>query len=357
MSGALNFAALIPGIKPERGFGLNAQDVAGVRNTQQIYMSGRGTSPLESGLYLDGLNVDTMANDGATKQYMNPMEAAETTFTTSGMGAESGQGGIRINIIPRDGGNTLSGSFFAGGTNRDLTWENFNNRMGSMGIRGPADNDEYGQTALESGTPKISKVYDINGAVGGPLVRDKLWFFTSYRDWGADDITLNALNRDGTPAVDDSRMNSLLLRVTYQASTRNKFASSFDRIWKRRFHQMGFFGGADTDRLTASRTTEPNINYYTGTAKWTPTLTSRSLLEVGWSGVGQALRSWNQEGITQSRPSDFFQCLSTPCAPSGPAEIAAQSVGGDPWFSVLHRDDDRLLGLNYTRIFDFAVVP
>ena len=342
-----NFAALVPGIKPELGFGLNAQDIAGSRNTQQVYMSGRGASPLDSGLYVDGLDVNTMANDGATKQYMNPMEAAETTFTTSGMGAEAGSSGIRINIIPRDGGNTLSGQGFLGGTNRDMTWENFNPRMGAMGIRGPASDLEYGQTidgqGLESGTPKIHKIYDANVAIGGPILRDKLWFYTSYRDWSSDNIELNTFNRDGSPAIDDTRMNSILARITYQADSRNKFASSFDRIFKRQPHQFG----VNTDRETASRTTEPNINYYTATAKWTSTVSSRSLLELGWSGIGQAWRSVNQAGIDQTRPTNFFQCLSTPCAPSGAAEIAAQGVGGDPWFSILSRNDERLESLRY----------
>ena len=168
-----NFAALVPGIKPELGFGQNAQDIAGSRNTQQVYMSGRGTSPLESGLYVDGLDVNTMSNDGATKQYMNPMEAAETTFTT-GMDAESGTSGIRINIIPKDGGNDMSVQFFGGGTNRDMTWENFNPTMGAMGIRGPADDETYGTSGLESGTPKIHKIYDANAGIGGPILRGQV---------------------------------------------------------------------------------------------------------------------------------------------------------------------------------------
>ena len=338
-----NFAALVPGIKPELGFGLNAQDIAGSRNTQQVYMSGRGTSPLESGLYVDGLDVNTMANDGATKQYMNPMEAAETTFTTSGMGAESGTSGIRINIIPRDGGNNLSGQFFGGGTQRGMTFENFNSRMGAMGIRGPSDDEVYGVEGAESGTPKISKVYDVNVGIGGPILRDKLWFYSSYRDWGSDNIELNTFNRDGSPAVDDSRMNSILLRLTTQLGTRNKLASSFDRIWKRRPHQFG----PDIDRETASRTTSPEINYYTATAKWTSTVSNRSLIELGWSGIGQAWRSSSQEGIDKPRPSIVAQCLSTPCAPQGAADFAAQSVGGDPWYSVLRRSDQRLESLRY----------
>ena len=302
-------------------------------------MSGRGTSPLESGLYVDGLDVNTMSNDGATKQYMNPMEAAETTFTTSGMDAESGTSGICINIIPRDGGNDMSVQFFGGGTNRDMTFENFNPTMGAMGIRGPADDETHGVSGLESGTPKIHKIYDANVVIGGPILRDRLWYYSTYRDWGADTIELNSLNRDGSPAIDDSRMNSILLRLTSQLTARDKLSASFDRIFKRRTHQFG----PNTDRETASKTTEPNINYYTATAKWTSSVSNRGLLEVGWSGIGQAWRSANQVGIDQPRPQNVRQCIMTPCVPAS-LDLAdpAQFAGGDPWYNVLRRRDGRL---------------
>ena len=338
-----SFAALIPGIQTSEGFGGNRQDIAGNRNTNQQYIAGGGQSSLETGVFLEGLDVNSMRHDGATKQYMNPMQAAETTFTTTGMGAESGQSGIRINIIPRDGGNTLSGSFYAGGTQERLMSENFNETMGYMGIRGPEDNAQFGQPGLRSGTPKIDKVWDVNGAVGGPLVRDRLWYYTSYRDWGSNAIQQNALNRDGTPSIADSHANDILLRLTTQATARNKFAVSFDKIFRRRPH----ITGTDVDRETAS-TRQSSINRYTATAKYTSTISSRSLLEVGWSAVGAAFKSANQEGISQPVPTAFQQCLSTPCVPASLALAdPAQFAGGDRWYSLLSRDDDRLGGLRY----------
>lgn len=90
-------------------------------------------------------------------------------------------------------------------------------------------------------------------------------------------------------------MNSILFRLTSQLTSRDKVSASFDRIFKRQPHQFG----PNTDRETASKTTEPNINYYTATAKWTSSVSNRGLLEVGWSGVGQAWRSANQVGIDQ----------------------------------------------------------
>ena len=338
-----SFAALVPGIQTGEGFGGNRQDIAGTRSTNQQYIQGGGQSSIETGVFLEGLDVNSMSNDGATKQYMNPMQAAETTFTTSGMGADTGQSGIRINIIPQDGGNTVSGSFFLGGTAESLMSENFNRTMGAYGIRGPEDDPEFGIPGLRSGTPKIDKIWDINGAVGGPILRDKLWFFASYRDWGSNSITQNALNRDGSPSIDDSHANSLLVRLTSQLNTRNKVAVSFDKIARRRPH----ITGTDIDRLTAS-TNQSSINDYTATAKWTATVSTRQLLELGWSAVGSATKSSNQAGISLQRPTAFQQCLATPCVPASLALAdPAQFAGGNPWYSVLSRDDSRLEGLRY----------
>ena len=323
-----SFAALIPGVKV-----LNP-DVGGTEAMQQSLMFGRGASSRQTTVEVDGLNSNTMNDDGRFKQYNNPQMTSEITITTTGMNAETSAGGLRMNIIPREGGNTLSGSVFAGGTPRQWNWDNWNQHLGDLNVT-PVDPE----TGL-SGVPRVSKIYDVNMALGGPIINDKLWFFGAYRDWSTDEVILNALTRDGEPAIDDNRINSMLLRLTYQANTNNKISSYFDRIFKRRFHQFG----ANEDRLTGSATTEPNINYYQGNAKWTSTLSSRMLFETGISFVGQALRTGNQADITVERPTAFQSCLSTPCAPSGTAADALQGLGGvaDPWYTNIRRDDGRL---------------
>ena len=329
------FAALVPGVK------ILTPDVGGTTAMQQNLMFGRGASSRQTTVEVDGLMANSFLDDGRFKQYMNPQMTAETSFTTSGMNAETGHGGLRINIIPREGGNVFSGSFFAGGTPRAWQNDNWNERLGSLGVRGPEDlaplfNAVAGQP---SGVPRVAKIYDVNGAFGGPIFQDRLWFFASYRDWGTDNVELNAIDREGEPAIDDNRINSGLLRLTYQANTSNKFAAYLDRISKRRFHQFG----ANEDRLTASATTQPNINYYTAHAKWTSSLSSRMLLEVGWSAVGEALRSNNQEGITVPQPAGRAQCLSTPCAPGSGADLQGfMGATADPWYTNLRRDDRRL---------------
>lgn len=331
-----SFAALVPGVKPLR------PDIGGSRAMQQSLMFGRGASSRQTTVEVDGMNANTFNDDGRFKQYHNPQMTQEVSFTTTGMNAETGHGGLRMNIIPREGGNTLSGSLFAGYTPGNFVSDNWNERLGMLGIRGPEDHPEYGVPGQDSGTPKLTNVYDVNAGLGGPIMRDRLWFFTSYRDWSTDEVILNAVDRQGNPAIDDNRINSGMLRLTWQVNDRNKWSAYLDRIFKRRFHQFG----ANTDRDTASTTTEPNINYYTSNSKWTSTVSSRVLLEMGISFVGQALRDANQPGITVPRPENLTQCIETPCFSGDPAQ-GAHGNPIDPWYANVRKSASRLGGYNW----------
>jgi len=80
-------------------------------------------------------------------------------------------GGVRLNMIPKEGGNRYSGAFF--GAWSDGAWQS-DNLTQSLKDRGLSVPD------------RISKIYDFNASFGGPLRQDKLWVFTSARRWGVD---------------------------------------------------------------------------------------------------------------------------------------------------------------------------
>jgi hypothetical protein len=76
-----------------------------------------------------------------------------------------------MNVVPRDGGNLFSGMFIAEGTNNDFqTKDNISDGLRARG--------------LTTGAP-IQKIYDLGGGIGGPLRKDKVWFYGGYRNWGA----------------------------------------------------------------------------------------------------------------------------------------------------------------------------
>ena len=316
---AWSYALLIPGVKVHKA------DVGGSSGAQQSEMMGRGLDAAHNSIEIDGMNVSPMFRDGRYQAYLNPLLAAETSYTTTGVTAETQQGGLRLNMIPQEGGNVFSGQFFGGGTPAALQSDNFNQRLGDLGV---------------TQVPRIDLIYDFNGAIGGPFVRDKLWFFSTARRNAVSAGVTNSIYRDGSPGFDDNSITNANLRLTWQMTARNKLSAMFDKVRKRRFHQHGF--GTDIETASASWTSP---HYDTGTAKWTSTISNRMLAEIGFS---LNYTDWDpgyQPGIEQPRPADnaLATCFSTPCFPAiGSAQHLAQLASGDPFYNVVHRNDSWL---------------
>ena len=155
-----NYAALVPGVKPIR------PDVGGSRAMQQSWMFGRGASSRQTTLEVDGMTLNTFLDDGRVKPYNNPQMTQEMSVSTNAMNAETGHGGVRINIIPREGGNSFSGSLFGSTTPGALSQDNFNERLRRVGVK-------------EGTTPKLESTYDAQFGFGGPIRQDRIWFFTA----------------------------------------------------------------------------------------------------------------------------------------------------------------------------------
>ncbi len=328
-----SYASLIPGVKIQK------PDVGGISGAQQNVMFGRGAEVADTSVEIDGLMVNTLIGDGGWQGYFNPMMTAETSYTTSGITAETQLGGLRINMIPQEGGNQFSGSFFAGGTSSGMQGRNFNDRLEALGIPN------------ENAIPHVARIYDFNGSVGGPLVRDKLWFFSSARRNVLDNQVINSFKRDGSPGIDDNSITSAMSRLTWQINERNKFSIMFDKVRKRRFHVHG--SGDDWETASASWTSP---HYDTGTAKWTSAVSSRLLAEFGMSLVYEDWDPGYQEGFKRERPTGFLQCLSTPCFPAvGSAQANFQI--SDEWYS-LNNHDDNYLGVEFNNNeFEFNNYP
>ena len=92
--------------------------------------------------------------------------AAEVTVDTTGLSAELPTGGVRINFIPRDGGNRFANSTFFTMSNSALQGDNFTDELKAAGLATPNE---------------IVQNWDINESFGGPFKKDKVWFWFSTR--------------------------------------------------------------------------------------------------------------------------------------------------------------------------------
>src|SRR5262249_39384397 len=95
--------------------------------------------------------------------------AQEIVFSTSGGLGEAEVGGAVMSLIPSTGGNTIKGSFFVNGANSSMQGSNYTQALKDAGLRAPQ---------------QLIKLWDVNGSFGGPLVKDRLWYYAAARGQG-----------------------------------------------------------------------------------------------------------------------------------------------------------------------------
>jgi carboxypeptidase family protein len=163
----------------------------------------------------------------------NQLAFQEVVVETGGISAERNTGGVQMNIVPKDGGNTFSGSFSTSHTTPGWQSDNLTDELRARGL---------------AFSPSLKKHYDTGGAIGGPILRDKLWFFNAYR-FGANQQYqqgnyFNKLQnqRVGTdpvwrvtfyepdlsrPGYTDDTYKDYSLRLTWQVAAKHKIVGSY----------------------------------------------------------------------------------------------------------------------------------
>src|SRR2546430_1292515 len=278
------------------GVSLSLPDTAGARGMQQTYMSTHGQSSANNTVLVDGMMVNGLMSDGAVQSYFNDAMNSEVAYQTSGIGAETSAGGVRLNMIPKEGGNRFSGSF--GGAMRPGKWQGNN-----LSDRLQAGHPEFvpAVPGLTAGNA-TDRIVDFTAGEGGPLVRDRLWFYLSARYYSVNNFIAQTFNADGSQGIDDQFIKSVMGRITWQVSPKNKFSAYDDEIDKYRGHDMQSL----YDPATAA-TVWNSPAYHTNQAKWTSTVTSKLMIDGGFSSNLEYYTNEYREGIARLRnTADWF---------------------------------------------------
>jgi len=277
----INQLVLIPGLsasQPGRGA---LQDVGGTNNLQNTTFVIHGSRQGDTRLQLDGVRVGNILSEGQFSNFVpDTGSTQEVTIDYAAVSAEQPFGGLRINIVPREGGNALRGSVFATGVTGAWQGDNLTSELQARGLPDPN---------------RMKQAYDINPSIGGPIVRDKVWFFASarlqdnqnyvaglYVNRNAGDATKWVPDPDrGQQGVFRVKQNGGNGRVTYQAAQKHKLSFYYDdqtRDW-------------DDSRATISP--ESTVAYRFPVLRlaqgaWTSTMTNRLLLEARYGNRGEA---------------------------------------------------------------------
>ena len=213
----------------------NPVDVGGIKGETYAGMANHGGA---IGFTLsNGMRTNTATNFATNTRYQhNQLSVQEVIVETSAVSAEQLSGGVNVNMIPKEGGNTFTANFLGEYAGEDFQGDNLSQELIDRGL------PEQGE---------LRQVHDIGFSVGGPIVRDRAWFYTAHRDWGgletAPGVFHNSLQSQlpqaangqllpgqelqfahsfdrGSPALNDNFTRDNNVRVTAQLGSSHKIA-------------------------------------------------------------------------------------------------------------------------------------
>ena len=270
------FTQLVPAIN------VQGNDVGGSQGNVFSVFQIHGGRRNEGQVLVDGMSGGYQGM-GVSSYVPEVGNSQEVVFSLSGGLGEATTGGPQMNIVGKQGGNRFAGSFFINGSGSSLVSSNLTPELQAKGLSVPL-------------VPK--KLWDINPSYGGPIVRDRLWFFGTYRyQMNRQTVASMWANKNaGDPtkwtydpvytqqAIDDGTWKNGSLRLTWQPTPRNKINFWADEQYIcLHCDEGGSSSGLTFTGLIASKEGLPrNENHpnLMSQVSWTSPVTSRLLLDA-----------------------------------------------------------------------------
>src|SRR5688572_2766795 len=263
------------------------------------FFAARGGPINEGRMAINGMTIAAPFNGGGVSTYiLDSINVDEVVVSVGGGLGETDIGGPIMNLVPRAGGNAFRGQGFI---NNAGDWSRGNNLTDELRAVGITE------------TPGIINSYDANVSYGGPIKRDRFWFFGSYRSLETAAAVpgivrnANAYNASrwdwvGDPSVTLRTLQgreSYIGRITAQVSSKHRIA--YNQEYQRRCEGSTLTldndggcnqRGADWVAVGAGNALiSPeannlyfgNLPYHVNQAVWTAPMTNKILLEAGFT--------------------------------------------------------------------------
>jgi len=290
---------LMPNTVTQAGASSDVQTAPGM-----VVFGGSGGRSNEGRLNVDGISVGSAFNGAGVSSYIADVgNAREITMVASGGLGEAENGGPSLNVVPKEGGNAFHGAAYLSGVTEGMVGSNYSQALQDRGLTVPG---------------QLRKIWDYTGAVGGPILKNRLWFFATAREEGSErgvpgmfanknagDPTKFTYVADTTrPAVLAASYRIYTARLTSQVTPRNKVSfhwdeqqpceggtdASFGNSACRKSPDTGFVYAGSTAPPTpsASATAAPETSAYRDhgvrvqQAKWSSPVSNHVLLDAAW---------------------------------------------------------------------------
>ena len=260
-------------------------------------LSVHGSRIAETNSAIDGMSDRRGSTGGqAVTFYMNEGSVQEVSVRTDGGDAESQYSGVWMNAIPKEGGNSYNWNVTALWANKSLAGSNLSQAYINQGL-----------TAVNG----LKRTWDFNPNGGGPLIKDKLWFYVAYRNNEIDKYVADSFYNtnptawlfvpDKTRQAADTQIHrNYAGRLTWQATPRNKFNFSYEK--DRRITPLRRIASTVSPEATTYTPFYPNA---ISTIVWRVPVNSKLLLDTGFMSYVQ---DWDER--RQINPKVGFDTIS-----------------------------------------------
>ncbi|HEY7922100.1 MAG TPA: TonB-dependent receptor [Vicinamibacteria bacterium] len=195
------FMRAVPGVQIDR------VNQAGSESGQQSGYIGKGSAQADSMWVLDGVVITDPAAVGASPNYYDFDSFEEVAITTGGADVRVATGGVGINMVTKRGTNAFRGSASGFYASDKLEASNLPSELeGDPRLQG-SDKADHAEQLSEFGAD-----------LGGPIVKDKLWFWGSY---GKQDLRIQRLNQSHDKTV----LKDYNGKLNWQVSSSNMFSA------------------------------------------------------------------------------------------------------------------------------------
>ncbi|MBN1225073.1 MAG: TonB-dependent receptor, partial [Candidatus Aminicenantes bacterium] len=191
------------------GMVMNSQNVGGSGSGQQSRGYAHGTISGQTAYNLDGIQVTDAAANGATAMYFDFDSFEEISIETGAHSSDIQTSGVVLNMITKSGGNKFSGQISVYGETESLQANNI-----------PENDPDYADVGFGNPTDYL---YDYGGDFGGPILKDKLWFYTAFRRTEINRYIIGYEIEPGVPGTEYSDLKHWTGKLTWQISDNNKF--------------------------------------------------------------------------------------------------------------------------------------
>ncbi len=253
-------------------------DVGGNQVVQIATLSIHGSDARDITWNENGIDLtNNVGRGGQTGMYYNEGFNQEISIQTKALPAEVSGGGVNFNMIKKEGSNTFHGNLQSSLTGKSFQANNVSATQQQLGLKAPSG---------------INKAYDVNASVGGPILKNRMWFLGSVRRERVDRLVANTFNVDGTQAIDDQGLTNYSGSITYQVSKANRLIGFVDYYDKLRGHRRDLT--SDYQFVAPEAAYLQHVIGHAITLRWTSTLRNNLLFEagiglmhIGWSTAPQ----------------------------------------------------------------------